>query len=140
MFVSSLYIFSFSSLLNFFKPTVAFVSTSNLEPSGYIAKSNGFVKPDEYAFDENKQYIFEGILYTALTLYNNGGASKSRLAESHKRFIQEIEQKNEEKLSRTQQLNTVKIQALRELGYSDINTNNASEVFEKIAEIQSRKV
>ena len=107
---------------------------------GYIAKSNGFVKPDEYAFDENKQYIFEGILYTALTLYNNGGASKSKLAESHKRFIQEIEQKNEEKLSRTQQLNTVKIQALRELGYSDINTNNASEVFEKIAEIQSRKV
>lgn len=107
---------------------------------GYMAKSNGFIKPDEFAFDEDRQFIFEGILYSALTLYNNGGASKSKLAESHKRFIQEIEQKNEEKLSRTQQLNTVKIQALRELGYSDINTNNASEVFEKIAEIQSRKV
>lgn len=107
---------------------------------GYMAKSNGFIKPDEFAFDEDRQFIFEGILYSALTLYNNGGASKSKLAESHKRFIQEIEQKNEEKLSRTQQLNTVKIQALRELGYSDINANNASEVFEKIAEIQSRKV
>ena len=107
---------------------------------GYMAKSNGFIKPDEFAFDENKQFIFEGILYSALTLYNNGGASKSKLAESHKRFIQEIEQKNEEKLSRTQQLNTVKIQALRELGYNDINASNASEVFEKIAEIQSRKV
>lgn len=107
---------------------------------GYMAKSNGFIKPDEYVFDEDRQFIFEGILYSALTLYNNGGASKSKLAESHKRFIQEIEQKNEEKLSRTQQLNTVKIQALRELGYDDINTNNASEVFEKIAEIQSRKV
>ena len=107
---------------------------------GYMAKTNGFIKPDEFAFDEDRQFIFEGILYSALTLYNNGGASKSKLAESHKRFIQEIEQKNEEKLSRTQQLNTVKVQALRGLGYSDINANNASEVFEKIAEIQSRKV
>ena len=107
---------------------------------GYMAKSNGFIEPDEYAFDENKQFIFEGILFTALNLYNNGGASKSKLAESHKRFVQEIEAKNEEKLSRTQQLNTVKVQALRELGYTDINANNATEVFEKIAEIQSRKV
>lgn len=107
---------------------------------GYMAKTNGFIKPDEFVFDEDKQFIFEGILYSALTLYNNGGASKNKLAESHKRFIQEIEQKNEEKLSRTQQLNTVKIQALRELGYTDINANNATEVFEKIAEIQSRKV
>lgn len=107
---------------------------------GYMAKSNGFIKPEEYAFDEDKQFIFEGILYSALTLYNNGGASKSKLAESHKRFIQEIEQKNEEKLTRTQQLSTVKIQALRELGYNDINTENAAEVFEKMAEIQTRKV
>ena len=88
----------------------------------------------------DKQFIFEGILYSALTLYNNGGASRSKLAESHKRFVQEIEQKNEEKLSRTQQLNTIKVQALRELGYDDINEGNAAEVFEKIAEIQSRKV
>ena len=107
---------------------------------GYMAKSNGFIKPEEYAFDEDKQFIFEGILYSALTLYNNGGASKSKLAESHKRFIQEIEQKNEEKLTRTQQLSTVKIQALRELGYNDINPENAAEVFEKMAEIQTRKV
>lgn len=107
---------------------------------GYMAKSNCFIKPDEYAFDENKQFIFEGILYSALTLYNAGGASKSKLAESHKRFIQEIEAKTEEKLTRTQQLSTVKIQALRELGYNDINTENAAEVFEKMAEIETRKV
>ena len=107
---------------------------------GYMAKSNGFIKPEEYAFDEDKQFIFEGILYSALTLYNNGGASKSKFAESHKRFITEIEQKNEEKLTRTQQLSTVKIQALRELGYNDINAENAAEVFEKMAEIQTRKV
>ena len=107
---------------------------------GYMSKTTGFITPDEYKFDEDKQFIFEGILYSALTLYNNGGASRSKLAESHKRFVQEIEQKNEEKLSRTQQLNTIKIQALRELGYNEINESNAAEVFEKIAEIQSRKV
>ena len=107
---------------------------------GYMSKTTGFINPEEYAFDEDKQFIFEGILYSALTLYNNGGASRSKLAESHKRFVAEIEQKNEEKLSRTQQLNTIKIQALRELGYNQINEQNAAEVFEKIAEIQSRKV
>ena len=107
---------------------------------GYIAKTTGFINPEEYAFNEDKQFIFEGILYSALTLYNNGGASKSKVMESRKRFVQEIEQKKEEKLSRTQQLNTTKIQALKELGYTEINEGNAAEVFEKIAEIQSRKV
>lgn len=107
---------------------------------GYVAKTNGFVEPDVFAFNEERQYIFESILYSALTLYNNGGASKSRVIESRKRFIEEIEAKKEEKLSRTQQLNTTKVQALKELGYSEINESNAAEVFEKIAEIQSRKV
>ena len=107
---------------------------------GYMSKTTGFTKPDDFKFQEDKQFIFEGILYSALTLYSNGGASRSKLAESHKRFVQEIEQKNEEKLSRTQQLNTIKVQALKELNYNEINENNAAEVFEKIAEIQSRKV
>lgn len=107
---------------------------------GYMSKTTGFTNPEEYKFQEDKQFIFEGILYSALTLYNNGGASRSKLAESHRRFVQEIEQKNEEKLSRTQQLNTIKVQALKELNYNEINEDNAGEVFEKIAEIQSRKV
>jgi len=107
---------------------------------GYMSKTTGFISPDEFVFDEEHQFIFEGILYSALTLYNNGGASRSKLSESHKKFVQEIEQKKEEKLSRTQQLNTIKIQALRELGYNQINEQNAAEIFEKIAEIQSRKV
>ncbi len=106
----------------------------------YMAKTNGFISAEEYAFNEDKQFIFESILYSALTLYNNGGASKTKVMESHKRFVQEIEAKKEEKLSRTQQLNTTKIQALKELGYTEINEGNAAEVFEKIAEIQSRKV
>jgi len=107
---------------------------------GYIAKTNGFIKPDEFAYDEDRQFIFEGILYSGLTLYNNGGASKSKVAESRRRFIQEIEQKNEEKMSRTQQLDIIKVQALQELGYDDINESNAAEVFEKFAEIQSRRI
>lgn len=105
---------------------------------GYMSKITGFTDPNEFKFNEDKQFIFEGIFHSALTLYNNGGASRSKLAESHRRFVQEIEQKKEEKLSRTQQLNTVRVQALKELGYTEINTSNAEEVFEKIAEIESR--
>lgn len=106
----------------------------------YLSKATGFTMVNVFKFDEEQQYIFEGIIHSAWTIYNNGGASKSKVQESRDRFVAEIESRNEEKLSRTQQLNTVKIQALRELGYSDITTENASEVFDKIAEIQSRKV
>ena len=106
----------------------------------YVSKAAGFTDPHKFVFDEESQFIFEGIQYSAMTLYNNGGASRSKIEASHKRFAQEIELRNEEKLSRTQELNTAKIQALKELGYTEINENNAREVFDKIAEIQSRKV
>lgn len=106
----------------------------------YISKSLGFTDPMEFVFDEDKQYLFEGILFSAFTLYSNGGASKNKIVESHKRFERDIEHKKEDKLSRTQELNTAKVQALRELGYTEINEQNAKEVLEKIAEIQSRKV
>ncbi len=79
---------------------------------GYLSKKTGFTNPNEFKFNETKQFILESIVYTAFNLYNNGGASRSKLTESHNRFVQEIEQDKEEKLSRTQQLNTVKIQFL----------------------------
>ena len=107
---------------------------------GYFAKASGSIKPLEFVFDENEQFIFESILFSAMTLYNNGGASKTKLTEAHKRFENQIEHKVEEKMSRTLELNTIKVQALRELGYSKITEENAAEVLEKIAEIQSRKV
>lgn len=107
---------------------------------GYVSKSTGFTDPNVFVFNEDQQFLFESIMYSAMTLYNNGGASRSKIAESHRRWVAEIEQKNEEKLSRTQQLNTAKVQALRELGYTEINETNAAEVLEKIAEIQSRSV
>ena len=106
----------------------------------YMSKSLGFTNPMEFLFNKEKQFIFESIMFSAMTLYNNGSASKTKISESHKRFVQDIENKNEEKLSRTQELNTAKVQALRELGYTEINEDNAKEVLEKIAEIQSRKV
>jgi hypothetical protein len=106
----------------------------------YISKATGFTSPMEFVYDNEQQFIFESIMYSAMTLYYNGGASKTKVAETHKRFIQEIEQKKEEKLSRTQELNSAKVQALKELGYIEINEANAKEVLEKIAEIQSRRV
>ncbi|MBP3635154.1 MAG: hypothetical protein J6J17_01665 [Bacilli bacterium] len=107
---------------------------------GYIAKTTGFINPNEFAFEEDNQFAFESILYSAIVLYNNGSASKEKLIESHKKFVQEIEAKHEEKLSRTQELTSARVQALKELGYTEINENNVSEVFEKMAEIQSRKI
>lgn len=105
----------------------------------YMSKATGFTKPHEFKFNEDKQFMFEGIVHSAFSLYSSGGASKNKVVESHKRFVQEIETRTEERLSRTQQLNSVKIQALRELGYNDINQDNATEVLEKMAEIETRR-
>ena len=107
---------------------------------GYISKAAGFTQPTVYEFEEDQQFVFESIMYSAMTLYNNGGASKTKLNESHRRWENELSKKNEEKLSRTQELNTAKVLALKELGYTEINEHNATEVFDKIAEIQSRGI
>jgi len=107
---------------------------------GYVAKSAGFIEPMEFVFHDDEQFIFESIMFSAMTLYNSGGASKTKLAESHRRFVNQIEHKIEEKMSRTMELNTLKVQALRELGYTTITDDNASEVLAKIVEIESRKV
>ncbi len=106
----------------------------------YLSKTTGFTEPMEFKFDETAQFILESIIFTAMNLYNNGGAQKAKLIASHERFVKEIENNKQEVLSRTQQLTTVKIQALRELGYNEITTDNAQEVFNKMGEIQSRKV
>ena len=106
----------------------------------YVSKAAGYTKPLEFTYNEDQQYVFESIQYSAMTLYSNGGASRTKLAESHKRWEAELGRKNEEKLSRTQELNTAKVMALKELGYTEINEKNASEVFNKIAEIQSRNL
>lgn len=106
----------------------------------YISKATGFTKPMEFVYDRNEQFNFESILFSAFTLYNSGNYSKTKVAALHERFVTEIEHKIEEKVSRTLELNTIRIQALKELGYTEITKTNASEVFEKMAEIESRKV
>lgn len=106
----------------------------------YTSKAAGFTKPLEFAFNEDEQFVLESIMFSAMTLYKNGGNSKTKMIEAHKRFVNEIENRIEEKMSRTLELNLIKERALKELGYSSINDKNAAEVFEKIAEIESRKV
>ena len=106
----------------------------------YMSKAAGFTKPYEFVYDETEQFIFESILFSALTLYNSGTTSKSKIAVTHKRFVAQIEQKLEDKMSRTLEINSAKVQALKELGYTEINEDNAAEVLAKIVEIQSRKV
>ena len=58
----------------------------------FMSKSLGFADPMEFNFNKDKQFVFESIMFSAMTLYNNGGSSKVKLAESHKRFVQSIEQ------------------------------------------------
>ena len=106
----------------------------------YIAKTTGFIKADEYVFDADNQFAFESIFYSAMLMYSNGSASRERLIEVHKKFEQAIEIKHEEKLSRTQELYTTQAQALKELGYTELTKDNAAEVLEKMAEIESRKI
>ena len=106
----------------------------------YVSKAAGYTKPYEFVYDENEQFIFESILFSAFTLYNSGSASKSKIAATHKRFVAKIEQKLEDKMSRTLEINSAKVQALKELGYTEINEENAAEVLSKIVEIQARKV
>lgn len=105
----------------------------------YMAKTNCFIDSDEFVFDADRQFILEGILFSALNLYNSGKAGKSKISESRKRFVDEIERKKEEKLGRTQKLKAINAQALKELGYTEMNMVNSSEFIEKFAEIEARK-
>ena len=106
----------------------------------YTAKSAGYIKPLDFAYNEDKQFLFESIMFSAMRLFQGGGVSRSKISESHKRFVNQIEHKLEEKMSRTMELNTFKIQALKELGFTEITPDNASDVFARIAEIESRGV
>ena len=105
----------------------------------YMAKNNCFIEPDEVAFNEDRQFILEGILFSALNLYNSGRASRDKIGESRKKFIEEIARKNEEKLGRTQKLKAINAQALKELGYNEVTAFNSNEYIEKVAEIEARK-
>lgn len=105
----------------------------------YMSKVAGFTKPYEFVYDESQQFIFESILFSALNIYENGSSSKSKILALHKRFTEQVEQKRESKMSYTVELKTAKLQAMKELGYTEVNTANASEVLAKIDEILSRK-
>ena len=104
----------------------------------YMSKINGITEPDDFKYNENNQYLFESILYSALTLYSSGMASKSKIAEYRKKFVDASKRSKEEKLSRTEKLTEIYVQALQELGYQDFNHDNQDEILAKLAEIESR--
>ena len=104
----------------------------------YISKFMGYTNPNSFKFNEDKQFIFEGIVHSAFSLYYSGSANRAKVIESHKRFVAEIEERNEEKLARTQELFSLRTQALKELGYTELNESNAAEFLEKLAEIETR--
>lgn len=105
----------------------------------YMAKTNCFVNHDEFAFDEDRQFILEGILFSALNLYNSGRASRDKIGESRKKYVEEIERKRENKLGRTQKLKAINAQALKELGIKEVTSINSNDYIEKVAEIEARK-
>ncbi len=105
----------------------------------YVSKVGGYTKPYEFVYDETEQFIFESIFFSALNLYHAGSSSKTKIAETHKRFVTQIENRLEEKMGRTLEMNTVKLQAMKELGYTEVNEENVAEIMYKIDEIQSRR-
>ena len=106
----------------------------------YVSKETCFEEPERYVFNDEDQFVFESIMFTAMTLYNNGGTSKAKLQEAHNRFVKKIERKKEEKLGRTMELTRIRLQAMQELGYTEVNEDNVSEISAKMAEIETRKV
>ena len=122
-----------------------FLQAMNTSPElkymlAYVSKETCFEEPDRYVFDEDEQFVFESIMFTAMTLYNNGGTSKTKLQEAHNRFVKKIERKKEEKLGRTMELTRIRLQAMQELGYTEVNEDNVAEISAKMAEIETRKV
>ncbi len=106
----------------------------------YVSKETCFEDPSRFVFDEDEQFVFESIMFTAMTLYNNGGTSKTKLQEAHNRFVKKIERKKEEKMGRTMELTRIRLQAMQELGYTEVNEENVSDISAKMAEIETRKV
>ena len=122
-----------------------FLQAMNTSPElkymlAYVSKETCFEEPDRYVFDEDEQFVFESIQFTALTLYNNGGTSRPKLTEAHNRVVKKIERKKEEKLGRTMELTRIRLQAMQELGYTEVNEDNVAEISAKMAEIETRKV
>ena len=60
--------------------------------------------------------------------------------EANNRFVKKIERKKEEKMGRTMELTRIRLQAMQELGYTEVNEENVSEISAKMAEIETRKV
>ena len=63
----------------------------------FVSKLTGFTKPREFLYNQDNQILFESIMYSGFTFYNNGGASSRKIKDQHEKFVKDIEQKHEEK-------------------------------------------
>ena len=106
----------------------------------YLSKAFGYTDPKIFSFNEHNQVVLESILYSGFSLYKSGRYSRTKILETHEKFVQDLKRVKEEQMNRTQELNLIKIQALKELGYTALTEENAREVFAKMAEIQSRTI
>lgn len=131
--------YTFNYLYNFLK------EINNINDLKYLlvfmSKYLGYTPVNEFLFNKDVQYTFEGIMWSGYSLYkSNNDLSKLKIAMARDRFVKEIESRNEEKLGRTQELNSTRDEALKELGYTELTEENAKEVLDKITEIEARKV
>ena len=64
-----------------------YLQTINTSPElkyllAYTSKAAGFTTSKEFVFDEEHQFMFESILFSAMTLYKSGGTSKTKIGRS----------------------------------------------------------
>ena len=120
-----------------------------LEEYGNASQPYSFSRSAKKALRDARSTIASCIGALDEEIYFTSGGTESdnwaikglmRPGDTRLTIASQIEHKMEEKMSRTMELNTIKVQALKELNYTKITDENASEVLAKIAEIQSRKI
>lgn len=98
---------------------------------GYVAKEQGLIDKNEYVFDEEEQFKMEAIMHSAMNLYKHKNTNKKKIEAAHSNFVNSLDQH-----SNLDELHSIKNSALNELGYDEINENNAKEVFDNVAKKQ----
>lgn len=106
----------------------------------YLSKVFEKSNPNELGDDAETQMAFEGILYSAFTLYNSKKYSKDKTTKAYNQFVNELEEKRKGDSQITNTINVTKFLAINELGIDKIDESNIDQVLEKILEIQGRKL
>ncbi len=106
----------------------------------YLAKVFKRTNPTEFKYNEKEQKAFEGILYSAFSLFNSKKYSSEKTDKVHNEFVNDISKRSQHDLQSTSTINVAKIIAKKELGIDVIDETNVDKVLEKVIEIQKRKL